>query len=391
MSEFLQSTGESAPQDTNADQNDQSSKWTNFARSIEVKQPDDQQSETEPESSSTPVEDAPAEAEPQGESEAQAEAEESSEAKEQIEGNIYDYEYRRKVNEPVHDLFAKRRSIILKAYPALDMSLKDLGRYCNDSKYQAERQAEIDKVPKEVKDEFYLMARLMGRLRDGIAADLTPGHEWAGSEPNYVPKEVKTETITVVSTVWKASETEIDLARLQELHEKSSEFVDFSHEDEENIETVPGEIEQSIAELKEEIKSLDTANFSDFRSWGDERPKTSAIFDKIFGIRPTEQMSLEKRAEITRARKEFEKQYVLAELAAEIRDIDSNIAQLQADKEEIATRQEKIKKANSVTRFFLRLTRPNLEDELDNQYDRVSSIIGEQQKRVDELRDRIAS
>lgn len=366
MSEF------SPAPEANAAQSDLTQQWANMAQSVAAEQ-QQPQAETQPEPAATgPT------------------VERVGEAEAPIEGDIYDYEYRKKVNEPVHDLLAKRRAIILKQFPALVRSNEDTIKAVHDPDYAAKIRAELDKIPKDIQDEFYISGRIMGRLQAGIFANLTPDHKYATSEPDYVPREVKTEKGSVISTVWRADITERDLARLQELHEKNSQIIDFSHEDEVDIDTIPEDVQQTVSELRAELEALKTTDIADFKWRGKERPKTATVFDKIYKVSPNDQMSLETQMQINATRHELMRQYILAENAAEIRDIDRRIVDLQAEKESIAERQEQAKSAKTIARLFQRLTRPNLEQELSRKSEEIDSRIAKMQKEIEEIQQRKA-
>ena len=310
-------------------------------------------------------------------------AEGDTNANEATGEGIYSREYREQVNAPVSDLFTKRKVLIEEQFPALKpLSQEEWQRYAEDRDYQDEVKRARDEVPADVVEEHDLLWRMVSRLDDGANADLTPDHPWASSEPNYIPVEIEEDGYgSMVLTKWKAEQSKEALARMKELHEKNSEIIDFSHEQEVDIDSMPEDLQKTIDSIGEELAELNSANIRDFHPSGDDRPKTAAVYDKIFGLAKEKNLSFAARKELTRKKHEFEKMYVEARDAAELRSIDAEIAALQKEKAEVEERQKKYANAGFVSRLFNRVFNPRREEkdqnrasDIDNRMEKLRSM-----------------
>ncbi|MBR2710767.1 hypothetical protein IKF02_04070 [Candidatus Saccharibacteria bacterium] len=302
-------------------------------------------------------------------------------------GDLYSGEYREQKNAPTIDLFTKRRKLIEEQFSALKpLSPEEIRRYLNDPAFQEEIDQARAQVPKGVAEEHDLLGRMVGRLEAGIGANLTPDHPWANSEPNYVPTELAEEGYEgMVVTRWKAEESKKDLERMRELHEKNSEIIDFSRENEVDIDTVPEELQAKIESISSELEALESAELSDFESHGDNRPKASATWDKIFQMVPAG-LSYAARKELRKKSHEFQKQYMEAKDAAELRNIDSQMARLQQEKAEIEERQKQYEDANVVTKLFNRMFNSKRREEEETRAGNIYHRMQELQERAGRIR-----
>ena len=296
-------------------------------------------------------------------SEAPATTEESpvtdGESAEKVTGSLYEREYREKLNHGKCDLFSKRRCVIAEQFPALKPETpEERERRRLDPEYRAQQEQAYAEVPDDVRLEYRLLGLAIGRLESGIDANLNPEHPLAGSEPNLIPVEIHTHEGPLVVTQWKAKEATKDLAEMQKLHEKNSQIIDFSRESEVDIDTVPEHLEKEVTSLAEDIKTLDTARSSDFKSVDGNRPKTAEILYRILDISGSDNISLDLRRKINQIRNEFMWRYSEARDAAEIRNIDERIEQLKTEKAEIEERRQKDQSSTAVARMFRRLIRP---------------------------------
>lgn len=296
---------------------------------------------------------------------------------------IYDRGYREQMNAPISDLFTKRKVIIEEQFPALKpLSPEELQRYLHDKDFEKEVDQARSKVPIEVREEHGLLGTMVHRLDDGIYANLTPDHPWANSSQNDVHTLIEEDGYdAMVVTEWKAGHSRQVLARLRELHEQNSKIVDFSHEQEVDIDTIPEELQGELKSLADEVEALKTANLNDFRPSGNNRPKTAKIYDRIFQLSGVGNLSYAARKEISRKEHEFQKKYMEAEDAARLRSIDAEIAELQKEKAEVEERQKKYANAGFVSKLFGRLFDPKREK---REQDRASYIEG----RMEELRNK---
>ena len=291
---------------------------------------------------------------------AEDESEKVIDRSEDVDEGLYSREYRERMNTPTSDLFTRRRVVMEEQFPALKpLSPEEIRRYVSDKSYQEKVDRARSEVPREVTEEHDLLGRMINRLDDGVNADLTPDHPWASSEPNYIPTEIEEEGYgTMVVTTWKAGHSKQDLARMRELHEKNSEIIDFSHEGEIDIDSVPEELQEKIESLTGEVEALKMAELQDFSPSGNNRPKTSEVYDKISELSKVDNLSYTTRKEIRRRAHEFRKQYMEARDAAELRDIDVQIVRLQQEKAKVEERQKKYMNAGFVSRLFSRLFDP---------------------------------
>lgn len=301
--------------------------------------------------------------------------------------NLYSGEYREQKNAPTIDLFTKRRKLMEEQFSALKpLSLEETRRYLNDPAFQEEIDQARAQVPKGVAEEHDLLGRMVGRLEAGIGANLTPDHPWANSEPNYVPTELAEEGYEgMVVTRWKAEESKKDLERMRELHEKNSEVIDFSKENEVDIDTIPEELQAKIESVSSELEALESAELSDFESHGDNRPKASATYDKIFQMTPAG-LSYAARKELRKKSYEFQKQYMEAKDAAELRNIDSQMAKLQQEKAEIEERQKQYEDAGVVTKLFNRLFNSGRREREETRAGNIYHQMQELQERAGRIR-----
>ena len=276
--------------------------------------------------------------------------------------NLYSREYRKQMNVPISDSFTKRRVVMEEQFPGLRplSSGEELRRYEHDKEYKTKIDQMIDAVPSDVKEEYDLLGLMIGRLEDGISADLRPDDSLAGSEPNSIPMSIAEEGYgEMIVTKWKAEHAKQDLARLKELHEKNSEIVDFSHENEVDLNKSSEDVRKKIEDLKGEIEALKTAEYRDFESSGDKRPRTAYILDKIADLTRISNLSYEMRRVINQQKYELRKAYLRAEDAAKRRNIDAQIGDSQQGKTRIAERQKKNADAGFVRKMFGRLFDPN--------------------------------
>lgn len=315
-----------------------------------------------------------------------AEMEAEIEADKEAEQNLYETEYREKLNVPTSDLFTKRRVVIEEQFPALrPLSREDTRRYYHDDDFREHVNQLIEKIPGDVREEYFLLGTMVSRLNDGINANLRPDHQLAASEPNYVPVLIDEDGYGKLAvTQWKAEHTRDDLARLRELHEKNSKIVDFSHENEVDIDSFSEDLQKQIEELTEEISTLESANYSDFQPSGDKRPKTAVVLDKISNLSRARNLSYEARQTLNRKRNEFQRSYMEAKDAAELREIDARVKKLKQEKAEIEERRAKYENAGFVTKMFGRLFNSNRAKEERANF--IGNSLEQLDKRVGNLR-----
>ena len=263
----------------------------------------------------------------------EAREEKEQETAEKEAGDLYDREYRENVNAPQIDLFTKRRIVIEEQFPALKrLSFEDLRRYNNDRDFQEKIDRERSKVPEDVTKEHNLLGHMVTSLEEGIDAYYTPDHPWANREPFLVPAELAADGYEgMVSTRSHVEDLKKDLAEMQKLHEKNSSIIDFSHEDEIDIDTIPEELQSKFEEIEHDVEAARSADFSFFEPHGNHRPESFQIDDKIVSI-DLKDLSYAVKKELIKKLFELDKRYMEAYDAAEIRSIDARISELQQEK-----------------------------------------------------------
>lgn len=305
--------------------------------------------------------------------------------------NIYSKEYREEMNAPTSDLFTKRQMVIEQQFPALKpLSAEELRRYVSDEAYHDEIDRARKKVPREVAEEHDLLGRMVGRLDDGIDAYLTPDHPRASSSPNYVPTKIEVEGFgSMVVTEWKAEHSKQDLARMRELHEKNSEIVDFSHEAEVDIDAIPDGMQREIETIARDIKeAAEEAEMMDFLPVGENRPKMSVLYDRINNVQ-AKNLSYAARKELSQRRHEFQRQYMEARDAVELRDINERIKKLQQEKAAVEERQKKYANAGFVFRLFGRLFNPKRAEREENRANSINNEMEELNRRAGSIGERL--
>ena len=287
---------------------------------------------------------------------------------------LYSKEYREGVNVPQCDLFMKRRAVIAERFPALKpMSQEEEKKYLGDEEFRETKKRAIEEVPKDIRDEYDLLGTMVGRMEDGIRVGRSRS---SNPEPTLTSREIKSEDGSFIVTEWKAEETETDLARLHELHEKNSQSIDFSHENDVDIDSIPEDLQNNIERLEQDIAALETASAEDFEPVAGKRPKTAKIYDQILGLSKTGNLSYATRKKLNGLRNAFERQYIMAEDGAKLRQIDAGIAELQSEKAEIVARQTKYDNAGFVGKMFQRLVHSKRMREDQDRLDTIDSRTG---------------
>ena len=59
------------------------------------------------------------------------------------------------------------------------------------------------------------------------------------------------------------------------------------------------DLQKTIDSIGEELAELNSANIRDFHPSGDDRPKTAAVYDKIFGLAKEKNLSFAARKELS--------------------------------------------------------------------------------------------